>query len=598
MASTSSGYQRAAVAIGVDRVAPLPGLQAAAAGAETMAEWAALQGCEVSLHTDGGGSAVTRRDILDSVRALVDRRIYDQLIIYFAGHGLLMAPGAEMWLLTDAAADHTEAVNALLTAEYARRAGIPHVVLISDACRTYVNGPPFYGMTGGSIFPPGTPQQRSADLDIYFGTAPGDPAYEIADGARTGYGIFTRCLLDVLDQPPRDIIEYIHPGPNPVFGTAVPSAVPVVTSRALKDPLIEAVTGQTAQIDPLLDQRPEVRTEAVLPQFFATVDINAQRPVPDSGQGRVPVASQITPNKSTGDAPSSKDVLIAGAEADSDRVRGLRELLSFKEVPEERADGYSAFIVVQGTEVRGVTAVGWEIAERTDLRGGFHRVELVPTTAHRPEPTSAVVEFDNSTGTVVALVPEAIAVVAISEGRVTGMNYRTTRRGLDLRPAVPGRYGDLAGLTYAALQGNMATPFEWTEPDRGFLASPPRRLSVPDRMIPEALRAYGAAERGQFPRDALLKAAQDDLISFDLAMLVDRSPDPEAEIDIDDVISSNAAHPFVPMFTRGWLLMENSQLAVPYHRTLSRYLVPALYSTFTVEGVRLAHEALIGRDIT
>ncbi|RBO85538.1 caspase family protein [Nocardia puris] len=94
MTATTTGHRRAAVCIGVDRVGGLDPLTAAASGAAAMAAWARAQGCTVAPHTDLEGP-VHRREVLATIKALVDERIYDQLIVYFAGHGLLSAPGVE-----------------------------------------------------------------------------------------------------------------------------------------------------------------------------------------------------------------------------------------------------------------------------------------------------------------------------------------------------------------------------------------------------------------------------------------------------------------------------------------------------------------------
>jgi hypothetical protein len=69
------------------------------------------------------------------------------------GHGILLAPGTEYWLLSGAPQNPNEAVNLLRSAEDARNASIPHVIFFSDACRSTVPGAPLNGVVGGSIFP-------------------------------------------------------------------------------------------------------------------------------------------------------------------------------------------------------------------------------------------------------------------------------------------------------------------------------------------------------------------------------------------------------------------------------------------------------------
>lgn len=124
-------------------------IESSRSGASAVAAWAEVQGCDTVLHTDSNGAAVTRRAIFESIRDLVSTQQYSQLLSYFAGHGIVLAAGTETWLLSDAANDPAEAINMLLSAEYARSAGIKHVVLISDACRTSARRP--FNLTGLSV---------------------------------------------------------------------------------------------------------------------------------------------------------------------------------------------------------------------------------------------------------------------------------------------------------------------------------------------------------------------------------------------------------------------------------------------------------------
>lgn len=600
VARTSKGYQRAAVCIGVDRVGGLPPLGAAASGAVNMADWAQEQGCDVVVHTDRvDGSVVNRREIFDSVRDLVDRRIYDQLIVYFAGHGLLMAPGAEVWLLSDAAADSTEAVNALLTAEHARRAGIPHVALISDACRTYVNGPPFYGLSGGSIFPSPAGDHDSADLDIYFGTAPGNPAYEIKAESQPGYGVFTRCLLDVLTQPPHDIIEYVDPGPYPGIETMSDEAFPVVTSRKLKPPLIEAVAEHAARINPLLDQRPEIRVETVLPRFFGTVE-DAQ-PRNESVQG-------------TNSTPPTRGINATAAAWSSRIASGIRRRRSVSQPkipdPEVRirqlADSLQAdwdgsdsehpdfaWIVVRGAEIHEVTAVGWEIADQQQHGRDLHRYKVIPAGPHAFAGTSAVLQFHDGTGTLVAIVPRSTATVIVNDGRVAAMDYQTSFRADFAYPRDDRRrLAELATVIDAAQNGDLAPALN------AFVDSQFRGTSAPyqtDNMVPVTLRAYGAAERGRDVSDLFYRSFYDRVLTFDLALLASRSSTTSARIvgSVDAAFAEDSVLPFAPLMTRGWLLLgDNPTPAREYHALLARHLVPALWTTLDAGGVDIALDVL------
>ncbi|MFF0532873.1 caspase family protein [Nocardia amikacinitolerans] len=612
MTKTSTRIRRAAVCIGVDRVGGgLVPLHSAASGAVSMAVWAETQGCEVRLHTDGPNRGVRRCDVLASINKLVDERVYDQLVIYFAGHGLVPAPGTETWLLTDAAEDSSEAVNVLLTAEYARRAGIAHVVLISDACRSYVNGPPFYGLHGAEIIRKPVGNHDPADIDIYFATRPGNPAYELLPEDHAGYGIFTRCLLEIVGAPPHDIIDHITIGAPSASTPSRSETIPVVTSRALKQPLIDAVSAWAIAIDPLLDQRPEIRVETALPQYFATVEsVSESRGVPDEDHGPLLrrgagpfIRYEHRPNRESQNRAAMKS---------SDPVQKLADSLRLPEslhaVGRRREDWHPfpesvAWIVVRGADVLGVTVVGWELAENQSDRSGTQLLVLVSTSSFsNGDPTSAVLQFADGTGTIVILTPGAAVAVVVEDGRVAGMQYYSYDSLLD--PAeVDMQSREVALITYEAQNGSLPDSSERSE-SRGPLRFRGWRSSNAawvERLVSLTLRGYGTAERGRFAPGIFDDSLSDRIISFDVALLASRAVQ-QSGVGVNgrrvkDVIEHRLFYPFSPLLTRGWLLLgDDPAVARPFHKLLSRHLIPALYTTFDPNGVMLAHDITVGED--
>ncbi|MFN7929352.1 MAG: caspase family protein [Blastocatellia bacterium] len=81
--------KRCAVVIGVNKTGDLPVLNAAASGADDFAKWATQQGIVVTLLTDANSGSVTLSDIKKAIRAYVQQRTFDQLIVFFSGHGIL-----------------------------------------------------------------------------------------------------------------------------------------------------------------------------------------------------------------------------------------------------------------------------------------------------------------------------------------------------------------------------------------------------------------------------------------------------------------------------------------------------------------------------
>ena len=93
----------------------------------------------------------------------------DQLIVYFAGHGVNIGY-AERWLLSDAPGDPNAAVNVAGSAEVAHRSSIGHVVFISDACRTAAEGLQAQGVTGSIIFPNTASGGPEKQVDQFWAT--------------------------------------------------------------------------------------------------------------------------------------------------------------------------------------------------------------------------------------------------------------------------------------------------------------------------------------------------------------------------------------------------------------------------------------------
>ena len=107
----------------MDKTGGLQKLNDAAAGARRMYEWALAQGItdppHAKLVTDEGGMTVHPDMIYDWIKDLIDGPGAEQLIVYFAGHGVNINRG-EHWLLTDAPVRTSAAVNVAGSVELAR----------------------------------------------------------------------------------------------------------------------------------------------------------------------------------------------------------------------------------------------------------------------------------------------------------------------------------------------------------------------------------------------------------------------------------------------------------------------------------------------
>ena len=142
--------------------------------------------------TDSDGKTVSVDDICGAISDFVNRQTFDLMIVFFSGHGILKGPEYELWLLSGAPDNTNEAVNVPGSISLARNCQIPHVVIISDACRSIANTSRLNQIGGSEIFPNKIPQSPRPEVDVFYATLPGDPALEVsADKAIDNYkGIF------------------------------------------------------------------------------------------------------------------------------------------------------------------------------------------------------------------------------------------------------------------------------------------------------------------------------------------------------------------------------------------------------------------------
>lgn len=580
--------KRAVLCLGVDRAGSLPTLRAAASGALAFADWARGQGCDVTLLTDVGGGRVGISDAFDAVKAFVDAGGYEQLIIYFAGHGFLLTQGTEYWLLSRAPENPNEAINVVRSVEDARNCGIPHVVFISDACRTPATGPPLSAVIGGSLFAAGPVRPQRGEIDTLFATLPGSPSWEIPAAQTPGgfSAVFTETLLAAVRRPRRNWIEAI---PEPA---APPGTVrSVVTTRTLKPHLEGTVPSTAADFDVRLRQLPEVRVETVLPKYFAEVDpAVARAPVRGTDEG-ISIATSV---RTVGERVFSLALPGRGGGWDlifDDDPLGLGrnidlEIATVGRVSFETRCGLS----VLGAEVVAVEAGDW--GNELFVEANLPSVRLFPPgdTGGTSVVLGVRVPSGRVTGVVVAGLANFVGTLSFDdEGRLVGLNYVPSQNS-PLFPDYQLERDEIeplkAFLTVAAREGRLAAEGRAARA----LGDRLRQFKRLDPMLGLAA-AYAYSQAGALDSVAdvfrhLEGVADQTPIPFDVAQLASRLPDTRAA-----ALASPRA-PGLPLFAQGWALLgPDDPLFVPVHSTLRGRLVPALWTTFDETGLDLARAA-------
>jgi len=187
----------------------MPTLRAAASSAKKMYDWAidpALGGMAadcVRLISDADGAVVTVEQIKTAVRDVIAGGV-DQLILYFSGHGMIIN-NLETWLLSEAPDDGDAAISVTRSAQGARFGVTPHVVIVSDACRTPAQELQTQSVNGASVFPNNPTEAPEKRVDVFYATAPGRAALEL--NTTDSQGIYTEVLHGALIGKAPDVLE-------------------------------------------------------------------------------------------------------------------------------------------------------------------------------------------------------------------------------------------------------------------------------------------------------------------------------------------------------------------------------------------------------
>jgi len=264
--------RRVAVLIGVSAagggLAPLPGV---VNGIAEFAAWARSQEFDVVEVTDFDGAPVHTDRVYGAVARAVRGDDLERLFVYFAGHGVTLGQGLDLWLLNNVHDNPNQAINVSLSARHAKRCGVPHVAFFADACRSPA-GRQLLDLGGISIFP----QRRGAtntQLDQFYATTSGDPSFEKApDGvAESAFGIFTRCLMAGLrGEDDRAVAE--------VPGGKMPRAVLARSLRSYLDQSVRLLADEQIGVD----QTPEcIPVSDWQPHVLAWLPAAAPLPPPD-----------------------------------------------------------------------------------------------------------------------------------------------------------------------------------------------------------------------------------------------------------------------------------------------------------------------------
>ncbi|SFU00388.1 caspase family protein [Paraburkholderia aspalathi] len=601
---------RAAVLIGVNKTGNLPELNTAVKSARDMERWALAQGfapSTVVVITDEG-QPVTILRIFQAVKDLVARDTIDQLLVYFSGHGV-NRNYCEYWLLSDAPEDGNAAVNVQASVDRAWNCGIPHIVLLSDACRTAAETIQAQGVVGGVIFPSFSGAASSSKVDIFFACRLGEPAAEVKnfdDSASQYQAVYTKVLLEALEGKFPDIVD--EQGPlwfvrARRLGNFLEREVArrAYRKKVVQVPEARVTSDEKAWISQLT-ALPEVEAGYSAPlrdgfETAADVAFGTGPDIEDGGQGLGPpnrddtsylVEREEQPTFYEETAISISD--LASLAVTYGLLEGNRKNLY--QLLEHRADDSSQVTSFRQTLATLLTV--WDRGGRPEIGCGFKisganvkcalsisrikvRGDIVEIKETPVAPVAVLLEFDDGTGAILPAVPGYLCSVVVSDGQIIAVTYEATRRHMAATSRSP--TGDQRRLRAAIAASVRHGVFDIDRLDVGRLLTVCRRRGKIDVAIVlstvYALNALGRHVDIESIKRAVL--LQFGAVFFDFSFLTARATGEGAAID--------AGTPMFPLMSHGWsLLAAHGEVASPLD-TLQYHLAASVWTLFDALGV-------------
>jgi hypothetical protein len=642
--------KKCAVIIGVNKTGGLPVLSAAVSGAEDFNKWAVSQGFDTYLLIDRE-SPVTVKMIKDAIAGFVNEKIYEQMIVYFSGHGILKSAVDELWLLSEAPEDSNAAVNVQPSRFLSRRCGIPNVVIISDACRSAPGNTQISQMSGSVIFPNSTISSTRVNVDILYATAPGDPAFEVtADEAANNYcGLYTRELLNGLNGKVPQIIKDYDFNFSGIVGLLNSPKYSIISAYELSEYLFTAVPISAAQINITLNQKPDAEITSRSPSYLSLLET----PKIETEFGEV---NQMTKYgkwldgyfgkyfedfKNGSQMPETGDILCESWKNSAEELNNDREIPKTEEIYIEALENSIEELNVD-FQVKKTEDINQEILENDlkelqedysslpkkydkaafdsilqainrsskDILTGFTIVGIPYVENHYSKNDVQIFSENNAIQIRIrihlktyfldlpegrllplAVLPGFIGTVVLDKDEVITVNYSPSSISLKAVNEVNETNRDVEERRAVIAAKSKGGTFRISEniEELSQTASYLRRYKNLDPSL-GLYAAYAYSQAGKFEDVQSIydyMKREPEPVLFDVAMLNELSAE-----DPDKLVLENAS-PFCPMLNQGWsYLTINPEFYDPFLIEISKYRVAGLWTTFTAEGSAKIKEKL------
>jgi hypothetical protein len=553
-----------------------------------MYEWARDQGMaetHAKLITDENNTKVDPDQISDAIKALINGPGVDQLIVYFAGHGVNINR-SEHWLLTEAPLKTYAAVNVSGSVELARYAGIQHVVFISDACRVAPDGIQAQNVRGVDVFPNDLTGDKAKPVDQFFACLLGRVAAEIKDptiAAENYTALYTSVLLEALQGKHPELLEpsvstedyarFVHPG---------------TLERYLEAEVPRRVNAMG------LAQKVNQNPDALLALGgFWIARIEGASTLPTRG-----------PSPDSHDIPRQKNLRIVTEQLVQSAAAGHRSVLSsylseahtgiifgaqqLAGTTEQLATpfGPTQFETQCGIKIRGSRIIDYfaarAVVEFLGNDGHLLRISHIDGPA-----ASVLLRFEGNVGTVVPVLPGFLAALTFEEGELVDVAYEPSENTWRW-DFYKNRADEVRTLRAVAAASSQHGRFHLEGADAIRVAQKMQYAKgVDPTLAVYAAYAYHDLQAIDRIREMTGYLRSDVGVTFfDLALL-SRALLGKAIGPNDSII------PFVPLLSQGWALLKAHRVQLhPALKEIDRSMRQSLWSLFDLDGLEMLKSAL------
>jgi Caspase domain len=562
---------RGGVFVGVDRTkGGMPTLRAAASSAKKMYDWAidpALGGMEakcVRLISDAGGAVVTVEQIKAAVRAVIAQGV-DQLILYFSGHGMIIN-NLETWLLSEAPDDGDAAISVTRSAQGARFGVTPHVVIVSDACRTPAQELQTQSINGASVFPNNPTEAPEKRVDVFYATAPGRAALEL--NTTDSQGIYTEVLHAALTGAAPEVLE---PGEGG-------DAARYIWSGPLGEYLETAVAERLIALHIDRDQTPkfDVQYGKKNLRWLARVVVAAPRGgVPrsplDREYGAPATATPLQPRRR---GVSALDEAVTVNQVAEGLVRAIgnepatpfgEQLALAQQAP---APGTKRFIDSVMSLAQPFSPSRADADSAIRVRGA----QLMSATPFdKGRPSNVLVEFDNHTMALMPVLPDYVTDITVNDREIVAVSFESPYGPSDKLDEIRHVRAVVAA---SVQQGRFRLADDGLEVARGLQVL---KGEDPALAVYAAYSYYEmqAQERLQQMNDALLDQL-DGYTLFDVALLAGY---------VSQQVPRHTVVPFVPLLVQGWELLDDLGIGdMAWFERMHPMVLSSLWTVFDISA--------------